>query len=1104
MAQDTLMNIMEDELKREVEGFSHEEYPPYYIDYQVNDEYSVSIHSSFGSLTDSKEDKIRSFGTTVRVGSYDLDNTHEFKGNTNYNPGNTGYRLIPVENQAEPIKQLVWITTDMAYKNALSSFMQIKEKLNEDKEKEIEKVADFSRENPVVYIEKPMTAAEHINIKEWNEKIKLFSRPFLEDTSIVSGEAVFSYITERKYFLSNEGSRIVQNRTYAFLQIFGTIKAEDGNPLPMFKSYFAIQPSGIPGEQVILKDVAEMIGTLKKLKKSQKAEPFTGPVIFSSQAAGVFFHEIFGHRIEGQRLKNESDGQTFLNRINTKVLPKYLSVVSDPTLNSLNGHDLIGSYKYDDQGVKGEKVTVVENGTLKNFLMSRTPIKGFPRSFGHGRSQTGLQPVSRQSNLIVENTKPIDEKEMRKKLIKECKKQHKPYGYYVKEVMGGFTYTSRYVPNVFNIIPLEVYRIYEDGKPDELVRGVDFIGTPLAMFSEIEAAGDKEAIFTGFCSAESGSVPVTAISPAIYVRKLETQRKAETFIDQPVLPAPETEKPSSSRVDSVIIRAMRDEMDRNIRDLENKEKLKPFFISYTIADMDNLYVIGTLGSIISSDTQKGKTWMLRVLMGDYNITDENFENKSNLGDDHGKISYDLPIDNDYFGIRRSLWTSTNNVFELAAENYKNKIDAFKKNSLSVEPKPIPDFCKVPVINLSIPPNQSGIDQSKAENLVKTLSAGFKNFPDIYRSGVSYTQFHATVYFMNTEGTQTVFPLDIISIMVNASALAKDEDNISNQLCYYAKSADDLPKLEKIQKDIHEMIENIQKLKQTDAYNDSYTGPVLISDQAVAEIYAQCLFGSKSSLNAYREPIYNNSQNMSYSGNKAFENKMDKRIISKDITIKAEDQLKEYDGFKLLGNYAVDAEGVIPSNEITLIENGVLKNLFNGRTPTPKISESNGHNRYVVRGNGISEKTGSGILEINSSNSKSNEQLKKQLIEIAKDKGLDYAIIIRSSVPGDFFSSVDIYKVSLIDGKEELIRSAKIKELSLNLLNKIILSSDKKMVWNAIQSGSFNQPSYSEGSIVSGLAVSYIFPEAMLLDEMEIISTGASNTGKKPIVKNPLE
>jgi TldD protein len=170
--------------------------------------------------------------------------------------------------------------------------------------------------------------------------------------------------------------------------------------------------------------------------------------------------------------------------------------------------------------------------------MSRTPIKGINGSIGHGRGDTQSKSVSRQSNLIIENDNPVPLQSLRKMLLEECKKQGKTYGYLFKDVTGGFTFTRRRTPNAFNIFPTEVYRIYVDGRPDELVRGVDLIGTPLVMFSEIQAADDSHETFTGFCGAESGYVPVTATSPCLFVRQIETQKKTTKQIEKSIIQMP--------------------------------------------------------------------------------------------------------------------------------------------------------------------------------------------------------------------------------------------------------------------------------------------------------------------------------------------------------------------------------------------------------------------------------------------------------------------------------------------------------------------------------------------------------------------------------------
>ena len=210
----------------------------------------------------------------------------------------------------------------------------------------------------------------------------------------------------------------------------------------------------------------------------------------SNDAAGVFFHEIFGHRVEGARMKSERDGQTFKKKVGESVLNPDVSIIFDPTIQYYKGVPLNGSYIFDDEGIRGERVVVVDKGILKNFLMSRTPIDGFPQSNGHARAQAGMHPVSRQSNLIVETQSPYTDTQLRKMLIDEIKLQGKEYGFFFKTVTGGFTITGRYIPNSFNVTPIEVYRVYADGRPDELVRGVDLIGTPLAMFSQIGAIGD--------------------------------------------------------------------------------------------------------------------------------------------------------------------------------------------------------------------------------------------------------------------------------------------------------------------------------------------------------------------------------------------------------------------------------------------------------------------------------------------------------------------------------------------------------------------------------------------------------------------------------------
>jgi len=169
--------------------------------------------------------------------------------------------------------------------------------------------------------------------------------------------------------------------------------------------------------------------------------------------------------------------------------------------------------------------------------MSRSPIENFEHSNGHGRRQQGFDVVARQSNLLVESSKPVARAELKKKLLQQVKAAGKPYGLLFEDIEGGFTLTQRFIPNAFNVMPTMVYRVFPDGK-EELIRGVDLIGTPLIAFSKIDAADDDVQVFNGICGAESGWVPVSAVSPGILVTQIETQRKEKSQERPPILPPP--------------------------------------------------------------------------------------------------------------------------------------------------------------------------------------------------------------------------------------------------------------------------------------------------------------------------------------------------------------------------------------------------------------------------------------------------------------------------------------------------------------------------------------------------------------------------------------
>jgi predicted Zn-dependent protease len=529
----SLLDILSDELQRNFTILKQNgDPPPYYMDYTVTDEESQSLSASFGTIDSHSKDHLRYLDVTLRVGAAQLDNYHSVNGQKGRF---TRGEVIPLDDVPDAIRRRVWLDTDRTYKLAARRLIEIKSN-QEVKVKDADSSADFSSEPPATYQEPPPPIGSIDD--QWSERARKWSAAVADFPDVLYSSVSLSAQRLSKYMVSTEGTRLLHGRNFVSLSIVARGKATDGMDLVAMQDYQAADLAHLPPPAEV-EAAAKRVGhDLADLVQAPAVEPFVGPAILSGRAAAVFFHEIFGHRIEGHRQKDEAEGQTFTKAVGTSVLPSFLSVVFDPTRRTLDGIDLNGYYTYDDEGVKARPVTVVENGVLKTFLMSRSPIDGVDHSNGHGRRQPGLEVVSRQSNLIVESKKQVSEKALRDMLIAEVKRQNKPYGLYFDEITGGYTTTQRRGLQAFTVIPLMVYRVFADGRPDELVRGVDIVGTPLSSFAKILATSDKPQVFNGYCGAESGQVPVSASSPAILVSEIEIQKKQHSQDRPPLLGRP--------------------------------------------------------------------------------------------------------------------------------------------------------------------------------------------------------------------------------------------------------------------------------------------------------------------------------------------------------------------------------------------------------------------------------------------------------------------------------------------------------------------------------------------------------------------------------------
>jgi TldD protein len=535
-ADPLLLNTMQQELDRAMSSLSKADPAPYFISYSVNEEFGTIIMAGSGALVANIKRHDRSADISVRVGTRELDNTH---GENRFNAITTA--ALPLDDKPDAIARVLWLNTDRMYKKAAQGYLEVKTNTRVRAEEE-DSSPDFSLEKPQVFMGKgsvPPGFDQH----EWEERIRRYSSIFAKYPDIENSTVVLLVQDSTRYFVSSEGSRLVNSRPLIRVLALGSTRSIDGMELARSETFDASSFGRLASEQAITAKIEKIAQDLQKLKKAPVVEPFNGPALLSGRAAAVFFHEVVGHRLEGQRQRGENEGQTFTKMIGQAVLPKFLSVEDDPTLPSLEGVELSGNYNYDEEGEKARRVDLIANGVLKQFLMSRMPVKGFMQSNGHGRAQSGLMPVGRQGNLIVHSSKTVPDAQLRQELVNEIKKQKKPFGLYFEDIAGGFTLTMRNMPQAFQVMPLMVWKVYPDGRPDELVRGVDIIGTPLNALNRILLTGQKMEVFNGECGAESGSVPVAAAAPAMLFSEIEVQKVAQGHERPPVLPPPGTEKP---------------------------------------------------------------------------------------------------------------------------------------------------------------------------------------------------------------------------------------------------------------------------------------------------------------------------------------------------------------------------------------------------------------------------------------------------------------------------------------------------------------------------------------------------------------------------------
>lgn len=968
-----LLPILAQELERNFKGLKKQKGAPlYFLAYRAEEDETRNLVASHGALLADETKRERHFSVEARVGSYRFDNTRPMRENFSYDAP-PGALTLPLDDDPLTIQRTLWLETDRQYKAAQQRLLRLTAN-QQVKVRETDDSPDFSPQPPRRLVSSAPPLPE---LSAWQERLRRLSARFEKHPALLNSTVQMEAIGLRRYWVSSEGARLSEGQLRLSLLLSASARAADGMDLNLFER-LNVSGSGDEDETRAAAKIEEMSRHLQALLAAPVAEPYLGPAIIDNRAAAVFFHEVLGHRLEGNRLKSEEEGQTLKAKVGQAILPDFLSLSDDPTRAQFAGQPLFGHYLFDDEGVPAQRTRLVERGQLLGFLMSRSPIAHFPQSNGHGRALLGQWPASRQGNLIVEAAGGLPYAKLRQALIAEVIRQGKPYGIAVHDISGGFTNTGRYDPNAFKVVPLLLSRIYADGRPDEWIRGADFIGTPLASLRRILAAGDDPALFNGICGAESGFLPVTAISPSLLFAELEVQKKPKSQQKPPLLPPPAPLAPPPAEP---LTKALHDELQRTSRQLALPGSRPPYYVGYQVDDKWSFSAAASLGALVARETERDRAGHIDLRVGSYALDNSFFSGGaySTYGSAASEVM--LPLDDHYLALRHTLWQQSDAAYKKGLEDLAAK-QAFLKEKAEKEDRP-PSFSREKAQRHLTPAQRLSYAPQEMDNLVAQLrqaSAALRTASPALVSELILDTFRYNRRLMNSEGFAALKGDDLFDLTIYLQATHPDGSRLYDHQPYLGRGLARFPEAAALARAGREMAERLQAMSKAPK-PEPYSGPVLFVGEAAGELLYQSLIRGIERPQA----IVGESPSASEPERRAWlRDKIGRRVLPPYLHLIDDPTRREYQGEPLLGFYPVDDDGLAPQ-PLTLIDKGILKTLYMSRQPAKELRQSNAHSRS---GEG---RMGNAFLE--SDKALPLAELKKKLLELAAEEGLDSALVV---------------------------------------------------------------------------------------------------------------
>ena len=531
-----IRKYLQEELERSLKFLKKPGKPKtYYLSYLFRNRREERLFGRLGSIVEHRSSSQNFVNCDLRVGSYRYDNVMDGGLHDNSEKSESiDYMEMPGEVHADSFKYKLWKLTDACYREAAEQYYQ-------RKSRELHYVdangglASRVKRPPVRHWR--FQDLPEADIDYWTHLIRKAGKLTKNHPMIKNSSFEFVSRHQQGILVNSEGSQILQQGRIFELRGHLWMLTRRGEGISQDISFIKGDLGELPSEKEFLRIIREKLELLFSLERAPQLNSYSGPVLLSPEACGLFFHEVIGHRLEGSRLLTTDDGSTFRDLLGKQIAPRFVDIVDDPTRRLFDDARMIGHFLYDDEGSPAKRAHLVEKGVLKSFLTTTSPIPGQRKHNGHARNDRHERPISRMGNLYISSRNPVSSEEMRETFLREIRDQKKPYGIHIKSTLGGETDTSTYDFQAFKGEITHAVRVFPDGK-EEPVRDVDFVGTPLSALDAVMCLGDDREMDNSYCGAESGIVPVSTISPSMLMRNLELQSRDRERYTQYAMPLP--------------------------------------------------------------------------------------------------------------------------------------------------------------------------------------------------------------------------------------------------------------------------------------------------------------------------------------------------------------------------------------------------------------------------------------------------------------------------------------------------------------------------------------------------------------------------------------